>query len=254
MAPAEPQQKPRGAGKGGTIGVMSQLFVLVHAPVLGPAGWQPVAEELSLAGHAVVVPVLTNFTAGGPPYAPRLVALAAEQVTARPRDRVILVTHSGAGVFAAQLSAAIGAGATDVTTAFVDAGLPGPTGGGPVVDGEFLPYLRKIASDGLVPPWHQWWPGEDLSPLFPDESSQHAVTSQARPLPLAFFEEALPPAPQNWPPRRAGYLLFSESYRQQARQAALLGWPVRELPGQHLHMLADPAAVAAAIVDLADRR
>jgi hypothetical protein len=34
-------------------------------------------------------------------------------------------------------------------------------------------------------------------------------------------------------------------------EAARLGWPVRDLPGGHLHMLARPAEVAAAITALA---
>jgi Alpha/beta hydrolase family len=228
---------------------MSQLFVLVHAPALGPASWLPVARELSAAGQTAVVPVLTGFADGGPPYAPRLAALVAGQVPADLQDPVVLVTHSGAGVLAAQLSAAIGA--SDVTAIFADAGLPGRGGAGPILDREFLPYLREIASDGLVPPWHQWWPDEDLSPLFPGEPARRAVTGEARSIPLAFFEEKLPPVPAHWPPRRAGYLLFSEAYRSQARLAAELGWPVRELPGEHLHMLVDPAGVAAAIMDLA---
>jgi hypothetical protein len=33
--------------------------------------------------------------------------------------------------------------------------------------------------------------------------------------------------------------------------AAHAGWPVHELPGGHLHMLAEPAGVAAAIISLA---
>lgn len=228
---------------------MSQLFVLVHAPVVGPASWQPVAAELASAGRTVVVPSLAGFASDGPPYAQRLVALAARQIPAGPQDSVVLVTHSGAGVFAAQLSAAIGT--ADVTAIFVDAGLPDPSGAGPVVGSEFLPYLRELSRDGLVPPWHQWWPGEDLSPLFPDEPTRRAVTSEESPLPLAFFEEILAPAPQSWPPRRAGYLLFSEAYRRQAQEAGKLGWPVREMPGEHLHMLVRPAEVAAAIVSAA---
>jgi hypothetical protein len=77
------------------------------------------------------------------------------------------------------------------------------------------------------------------------------VTSEAAPLPLAFYEEILPPVPGSWPPGRAGYLLFSAAYRQQAKEAGRQGWPVSELPGEHLHMLVRPAEVAAAIVALA---
>jgi hypothetical protein len=228
---------------------VSQLIVLMHAPVVGPASWQPVAAELARAGRSVVLPSLGGFCSDGPPYAPRLVAQAARQIPAGPRDSAVLVTHSGAGVFAAQLTAAIET--AEVTAIFADAALPGPSGAGPVVDAGFLPYLREISRDGLVPPWHQWWPGEDLSPLFGDEATRRAVTSEAAPLPLAFYEEILPPVPGSWPPGRAGYLLFSAAYRQQAKEAGRQGWPVSKLPGEHLHMLVRPAEVAAAIVALA---
>jgi hypothetical protein len=55
----------------------------------------------------------------------------------------------------------------------------------------------------------------------------------------------------SWRSCRAGYLTFSEPYRQQAGEAARLGWPVREVPGGHLHMVVSPAEVAAAITQLA---
>jgi hypothetical protein len=228
---------------------VSQLIVLVHAPVVGPSSWRPVADELRRAGRDVAVPSLAGFAADGPPYSRRLIDLAAGQVLADPQDPVVLVTHSGAGVFAAQLGAAIGA--ADTTMIFADASLPGSSGGGPVVDGQFLPYLREIAADGLVPPWPQWWPEEDLSPLFPDDQTRRGVLAEAASLPLAFFEETLPPMPGAWPPHRAGYLLFSAGYRQQACAAGSLGWPVTEIAGEHLHMLVSPAQVAAAIIALA---
>lgn len=77
------------------------------------------------------------------------------------------------------------------------------------------------------------------------------MTGEARPLPLAFYAETPPPLPEGWPPSRAGYLVFSEPYQEQAAEAARLGWPVRELPGGHLHMVDSPAEVAAAIIALA---
>ncbi|MGH3398680.1 MAG: hypothetical protein ACRDPO_28735 [Streptosporangiaceae bacterium] len=65
----------------------------------------------------------------------------------------------------------------------------GPT---PVVGDDFLPHLRQLARDGVVPAWPQWFP--------------------------------------------------------EAEAASQRGWPVEGLPGSHLHMLVDPAAVAAALV------
>jgi hypothetical protein len=228
---------------------MARVVVLVHAPVLGPRSWAGVAGELSRTGNTVVVPSLAGFADGGPPFTPRLVSRVAGQVRCGDGDDVVLVVHSGAGVFVPHLLLALGRG--DATAVLADAALPRQADPGTVVDAGFLPYLRELASGGVVPPWPRWWPGEDLGPLFPDEAARQEVTSEAQPLPLAFFEELVPPLLDGWPPGRAAYLAFSEPYRRQAGQAAQAGWPVGELPGGHLHMLVDPAEVAAAIMDLA---
>lgn len=229
---------------------MAPLITLLHAPVLGPRSWLPVADELSRAGNEVVVPALAGFTDGGAPYVPRLVRLVAAQVRAGSRNGVVLVMHSGAGVFAPHLIAAIGA--ADAVAVFADAALPSRPGGGTVVDVAFMPFLRDRATEGIVPPWPLWWPEEDLSPLFPGDAVRQAVSGEAAPLPLEFFAEALPPLPDGWPSCRAAYLVFSEPYRREAGEAARAGWPVRYLPGGHLHMLVSPAEVAAAITGLAE--
>ena len=57
--------------------------------------------------------------------------------------------------------------------------------------------------------------------------------------------------PASWPACRCAFLQFSPGYREPAAAARRRGWPVRELPGDHLHMLIDPDAVAAALIDLA---
>jgi hypothetical protein len=251
-------------------------FVLVHAPVLGPGSWSPVAGELARHGHRVTVPALTGFADGGPPYVPRLIQRASDQLGHHPATRAVLVVHSGAGVFAPYLAAAA---AADVVI-FADASLPAqdpapstpapstpapstpapsaldrsipdPQGPARVTDAAFLPFLRDIAAGGIVPPWPRWWSAEDLAPLYPDDATRDAVNAEAAPLPLAFYEEILPPIPASWPARHRGYLQFSEGYAETARQARVLGWPVRELPGEHLHMLVDPVGVAAAITGLA---
>lgn len=227
---------------------MADLYVLVHAPVLGPASWQPVGAELSKAGHRVVVASLSGFATGGPPYAPRLIRLFAAQLDVAAADRVVLVVHSGAGPLAAHLAAAVPA--ERVAVVFADAGLPGESGAVPVVNAGFLPYLREIATDGMVPPWPEWWPGADPAELFPNGAARAAVLADAGPLPLAFFEESLPSVPDGRPLRDAGYLLFSAGYQDDAEEARQRGWPVTELTGSHLHMLVSPAEVAAAIASL----
>lgn len=230
---------------------MGELFALIHAPVLGPASWAPVAAELTRRGHRVSVPSLAGFTAGGPPYVPRLLQQARAQIqqALRPAERLVLVVHSGAGVFAPYLAAGLGdAGAAVI---FADAGLPPENGRGRVIDEEFLPFVRGLSDDGLVPPWPQWWPAAELDPLFPDRATRARVTSEAAALPLAFFTETLPPWPADWRSGLRAFLRFSEGYQEPAREAAARGWPVRDLPGGHLHMLADPAAIAEAITSLA---
>ena len=242
---------------------MALTFVLVHAPALGPASWQPVAAELAGTGCAVAVPSLGRCADGPRPYWPRLVSEVTGSVpavavtpgsgeTAAPAaDRLVLVLHSGAGPFAGQLCAALAP--REVMVIFADASLPGRDGGGPVVDAAFLPSLRELARDGLVPPWPQWFPGEDLAPLFPDAAARSAVLAQARALPLGCYTERIPAAAAGWPPCRAAYLLFSAGYQQTAAAAAARGWPVAELAGEHLHMLVRPAEVAMAIIRLAEQ-
>jgi hypothetical protein len=244
---------------------VATAYVLVHAPVLGPASWMPVAAELSGGGCLVAVPSLTDFAAGGPPYAAALIRLCADQArmamrpatAERAADHVVLVVHSGAGPLAAHIAAAVRAGEAnpaEVMVVFADAGLPSESGATPVVDGGFLPYLREIARDGVVPPWDQWWPGAEPSELFPSEAARDAVLADTRPLPLAFFEESLPGGPAVWRAvRQAAYLLFSDAYRQEGDEARRRGWPVTELAGSHLHPLARPAEVASAIIGLAER-
>jgi hypothetical protein len=272
---------------------VTESFVLVHAPVLGPASWAPVATELARNGHRVTVPALTGFADEGPPYVDRLIDLARGQIGGLPASgvggqiggapasgvggqiggpqvgRVILVVHSGAGVFAPYLAEAAAADAV----IFADASLPPsarhpsaedpsarhpsaedpsrPDGEDRVIDAKFLPFLRDIAAGGIVPPWPRWWPAEELALLYPDEVTRASVDAEAAPLPLAFFEEHLPPSPASWPTRQPGYLQFSEGYGDTAGQAGALGWPVRRLPGEHLHMLVDPVGVAAALTTLA---
>jgi hypothetical protein len=108
---------------------VAELIVLVHSPVLGPASWQPVAGELARSGWDVAAPLLAGFADDGPPYAGRLVRLAAERIPAGRADRTILVTHSGAGVFAGQLGAAIraatGAPPTATILALAERATPG---------------------------------------------------------------------------------------------------------------------------------
>jgi hypothetical protein len=216
------------------------LLCLLPSPLLGPACWRPVAEALSDDGWAV-----TGVPA--PRHAPRTGEDAlATLLAAIPDDRdVILIPHSNAGLFVPALAAARRA----VGYVFVDAGLPGAVERVPMIPAEFRDLLAgKADSDGMMPPWSGWW-DEDLSGLFPSSRVRAEVEAEQLRLPLSYCEESVA-IPSGWPSEPGAYLAFGDTYAQDRAAAAARGWPVITLPGEHLHMLIDPARVAAAIADL----
>ncbi|MEU0558764.1 alpha/beta hydrolase [Dactylosporangium sp. NPDC006015] len=205
-------------------------YVLVHSPLLGPASWAPVAALLDAA-----VPALHEMPPSGQAIVERVVASAGE-------GPVILVAHSNAGYF---MPAVVGAMPRRVAACvFVDASLPartGPTTG--IVAPGALDRLRDRVVDGLLPPWTTWWPGADFAELVPDPLIRRAVEAEQPRIPLWYYEQRLP-VPAGWDAVPCGYLRFSAHYAPAAAQAEDRGWLVEHLPGQHLHQLVDPRAVA----------
>jgi hypothetical protein len=131
---------------------------------------------------------------------------------------------------------------------FVDARLPAREGATTLAEGEFLDFLKGLVQpDGRLPRWTDWWAGEDLTPLFPDEQTRRVVTEEQPRLPLSYFEEPVP-VPAGWADHPCGYLLFGPPYEPIADEARERGWPVVHLPGGHLHQIVNPAAVAGALV------
>lgn len=225
----------------GSVTGMNPLLCLLPSPLLGPSSWQPVADVLSDRGWAVAdVPQLFR--------APRCVAdVLGAFLAAIPSDRdVVLVPHSNAGLFVPSLAAQRRA----VGYVFVDAGLPLNAGSFvPMIPAEFRGVLAGKADDaGLLPPWTQWW-DEDLSELFPDARTRGIVEREQHRLPLTYFVESVP-VPASWPARPGAFLAFGDTYAAERAAAVTRGWPVTTLPGEHLHMLADPDGVATAIIDL----
>lgn len=226
-------------------------FILIHSPAVGPRTWAPVAERLAAAGRNVVVPSLLEAGEGDPPFWPRVVAAvtAAAGEVARPGEALVLVAHSNSGIFVPVISDAL---ARPVScSVFADATLPAMDGPTPAAGEDFLPFLRGLAGpDGRVPRWTDWWDEEDVAPLFPSPRTRAEVTAELPRLPLAYYEERVP-VPAGWEDHPCSYLLFSSAYTAVAGQAAERGWPVRRLPGEHLHQLVDPGGVAAALLELA---
>jgi hypothetical protein len=231
----------------------SDLFVLVHSPLVGPLTWAPVAEALRQWGHDALVPVLRDTDDDDRPYWQQQVASAVQALTAVPADRaLVLAGHSGAGA----LLPAIGqtAGHRVATYIFVDAGLP--------LDGtsrldemaisapELAQQLRThLAAGGRFPEWGE----EDLRDVIPDDGLRRRLMAELQPRPLAFFAEPIPGFAQG-PDAPCAYLQFGTAYAPAGARAQRDGWAYRHLAGGHFHMLVDPAGVAAALVDLAQSR
>ena len=218
-------------------------FVLVHSPVTGPSTWRWVASELAARGHEVAVPAV-------PPAATALgwagFVGAVGALAAGLRDPVV-VGHSGAGPLLPRIAARIRARAV----VFVDADIPPEAGAAGLVPDEFLEFLRGLASGGVLPPWSRWFGPDSMRELIPDDGMRAIVSAEMPALPLSYFETRVP-VPAGWTAVRCGYVLLSEAYTEQAAQAEASGWRVVRLPGAHLDIVTRPAAVADAIVSVAE--
>lgn len=219
---------------------MAPSLMLIHSPFLGPATWRSTARALESKQRSVYLPSLLAVAKSAPPYWP---AGVESIVRSAADDPVVLVPHSNAGLYVPAVLDALGEQVRGVV--FVDAALPG-AGHHTTPD-----FLRKLASvDGLLPPWTSWWAEADVDSLFPDAHTRTEVEAEQPRMPLAYYDY-LPPAPQGWTTRSAGYIWFDRPYDKGAAEATLRGWPTAHLVGNHLHMLTDPNAVAAAVMDMA---
>ncbi|MDP9796669.1 hypothetical protein J2S43_005181 [Catenuloplanes nepalensis] len=209
-------------------------YVLLPSPFLGPAVWEPVA---ALLGPDVVVPAPRGDTPA------EIAASFARQIPYR--DDLVLVPHSNAGLYVPAL--AITRGARRLV--FADAILPPPRGRTPVAPEGFQEALRGLAGDdGRLPPWTGWWPPDAVDALFPDAVTRANVEREQSRMPFGYLTGSVD-APAGWDARPAVYLAFGDAYADEVADAGRRGWPVRSFRGGHLHMLADPAGVAAAIAE-----
>jgi pimeloyl-ACP methyl ester carboxylesterase len=215
-------------------------FVLIPSPLLGPTTWEPTARVLELLGRRARVPSLQCVSSGAPPYWPAGVDAIVRSAGGEP---VVLVPHSNSGLYVPAVIEALGDQVRGVV--FVDAALPGV---GYYAQRDFLNTLA--GADGLLPPWTSWWEESDVAELFADAAMRARVEAEQARMPLAYYDH-LPPAPDGWDRLPCAYIWFAEPYDTGAERASAHGWPTRHVPGNHLHMLVDPDAVAAAVLELA---
>jgi len=214
---------------------------LLASPLLGAAVWRPAATALTDRGWDVlVVPGLAQ--------APRHPAqVLAHLLDALPDGPALgLVAHSNAGLYLPALAAERRVAAS----VYADAALPAAVGASAVASPRMHRFLEDLTDDdGLLPPWTQWWDEEQVAALFPDAACRAAVAAEQHRLPVEYFTASIA-APAGWTERPAAYLAFGDTYYAERDQAARWGWPVRTLPGGHLHPLVAPSRVAAALDDL----
>lgn len=226
--------------------------VLVHSPFVGPGTWHPAAGQLAAAGRQVLVPSLIEAVGDLPPHHGTLADAVDAAVADEVPDGAALVVHSGAGPLVPSIVARASWPVHAVV--FVDATLPHPgrawTDTAPA---ELTEQLRWLAGpDGLLPPWHEWFPAEVIGELLPDARLRAAVTAEIPRVPLSYVEEVAP-ALDAWEERPAGYVRLSAAYDDAAVEARRRGWPVVRHDADHLSVVTRPAAVAAAVLAVLDQ-
>ena len=205
-----------------------------------PVVWHPVAELLRADGWQVAeAPSLGRAPSSFDD------ALASFLV-AVPKDQdVVPISHSNAGLYVPALTTH----RRVVGYVFVDAVLPPPSGQAPMIPPDLYEFLvPKADAEGMLPGWTQWW-DEDISGLFPNADVQAEIERAEPRLLLSYFRGAVS-IPAGWDKHPAAYLSFGDSYAQERADATSRGWPVRTIPGEHLHMLVNPTQVTAELTAL----
>ena len=216
-------------------------LLFVHSPVAGPSTWECTAQVLRDKGFGCVVPDLTDVASMGRPYYRKYATTAAAAVD-EASETVVLVAHSAAGALLPAVAEAVGARTRRAV--FVDAMLPQP--GRSWFDTAppgLETQLRGLAEDGVLPPYHEWFPAGTLAQLVPDPARRKRLIDECPRLPVAYFDEPAPPASI---PASVGcaFVRLGAPFDAAADKAQRLGWRVVRRNWDHLRMLSDPEAVA----------
>ncbi len=187
------------------------------------------------------MPDLTNVASAAPPYYPKYAKAAAAAVD-DTAGRVFLIGHSAAGALLPAVAEAVG----DRTKAavFVDAILPQPGRNWfhtapPGLEAE----MRGMAVNGVLPPYHEWFPPGTLVELIPEPARRERLIAENPRLPLAYFGEPAPPA-RFAESVACAFLRLGAPFDAAANKAQRLGWWVARRDWDHLRILSAPEAVA----------
>jgi hypothetical protein len=229
---------------------VTNLYVLIHSPLVGGSTWSLVAEEMRRGGLDVIVPLLSDSPDSNEPYWKQHADSFAQALAAVLEDvSVTLVAHSGAGPLLPVLRQAIPNPVHAYV--FVDAGIPHPVTRLAMMkseDSDWAEQFQKYLEEGGRFPN---WTSDDLSEIIPDENVRAQLVADLRPRALDFFTEPIPVS-AHWPDAPCIYVLFSPPYQRGEVEARQMGWQTYELEAGHFHMLVDPKAVADIIVHAID--
>ncbi len=135
---------------------------------------------------------------------------------------------------------------------FVDAAVPPESGAAELMPDGMLAELRALATDGVLPPWSDWFGPGVMQELIPDDEMRAAVCAELPMIPVAYFEDPVP-MPNGWAGIPCGYLLLSQAYAADADEAEARSWPVVRRMGAHLDIVTRPREIAAAIESVTSR-
>jgi len=172
-------------------------------------------------------------------------AAQAYVAAARRVGATTAIAHSNAGNFVP----AVAAGSAVQRVVFIDAMVPPLTGGTwCVVPRRMRDSLLASATDGVLPPWTQWWPEKEVDALFPNHETYVRVDAGTPAVDTSYLSSRIS-APSGWSADLdCSYVAFGATYADAAGVAAESGWPVRRLELGHLGMLQNPAMVADAVL------
>ena len=215
--------------------------VLLPSPFLPARAYAPLVDALGRRGWGVGVAPTRDVPDGPGPV------LTASRDCVEREHADVVVAHSNAGRYAV-------AAARGVPVIHVDAALPPEQGDATLAPEPLLDDLAALADDdGLLPPWTRWWPDEDLRAVVPDPQVLAGIRAEEPRLPLSYVRSRLA-APSGWRDAPQAYLALGGTYAVELAVARRLGWPSAVLEDAgHLHHLVEPDAVAAAVLDLAER-
>jgi pimeloyl-ACP methyl ester carboxylesterase len=220
----------------------SQLYVLIHSPLIGPLTWRLVAQEMQQRAIDVLVPRLRDSPASKEPYWQQHARAVSEDLAQTLKDiPVTLVAHSGSGPLLPAIRQAVPNPVH--ACVFVDAGIPRPGASRLDLmkseDPEWAAQFQEELERGRRFPT---WSMEELKDVIPDQSLRRQMVAELRPRGLDFFTEPIPVF-EGWPDAPCVYIQFSAPYRRPAAHARQTGWPTYEMEAGHFNMLVDPRAV-----------